>query len=304
MPPPNRPPGSSPARPSGPVPYPNAALSFDGIKARVLAKLEDRMDAGASKRMPPSLLRQTLRGAAEGFADQDGRGLSRADRDRLVEEVLAELLGYGPLGELFADPAVREVMVAGPQVVIARREMGAWTPTPVRFRDEEHLRTAMDRLATHADPVGGVTTSVNLFDLRLPNGFRAVGVAPPPALGLPPMVGFIRAEPAADLAGPASGRHPVPAAAAGPGSPTASPRPGAAPAGPADGLTRHRNRVMERLASRLASLGVYDLRRLEVGERRRVVAAYVAEYVAAENLYLSDADQGRLILEVLTAMER
>jgi hypothetical protein len=299
MPPPNRPPGP-PARPSGTVPYPGAALSFDAIKARVLAKLEDRMDTGASKRMPPSLLRQSLRSAAEQFADQDGRGLPRADRDRLVEEVLAELLGYGPLGELFADPGVREVLVAGPHAVIARRAAGAWGPTPVRFRDEDHLRAALDRLATHADPVGGVTTSVNLFDLKLPNGFRAVGVVPPPALGHPPTVSFVRAE---------AGAEPVPAAAAGAGSPTASSRPGLPPVPPrtdppADPLTRHRNRVMERLASRLASLGLYDLRRLEVGERRRVVSAYVAEYVAAEKLYLSDADQGRLVLEVLTAMER
>src|SRR5262245_60767102 len=170
MPPPRLPgPGTGPAAPrAGPMP---PGASFEAVKTRVLAKLEDRLDPTISKRMPASLLRQSLRTFAEQLADQEGRGLSRPDRDRLVEEVLAELLGYGPLEELFRDPAVREVLVAGPHAVIARREMGNWLPTSVKFRDEDHLLTALDRMATHADPVGGVTTSVNLFDLKLPNGF-------------------------------------------------------------------------------------------------------------------------------------
>src|SRR5262245_27812466 len=200
-------------RRSGPVLAPGAATSFDAVKNRVLAKLEDRLDVSASKRMPSSLLRQSLRTFAEQIAEQECRGLGRADRDRLVEEVLADLLGYGPLEELFRDATVREVLVAGPHAVIVRREHGGWVPTSVRFRDENHLRTTLDRLATHADPVGGVTASVNLFDLKLPNGFRAVGVVPPPALGASPSVAFIRFEiapiaPPTGAAQPGSGSRP------------------------------------------------------------------------------------------------
>jgi hypothetical protein len=322
---PHRPPGPSP-RKSGPIPYPGPAASFDAVKARVLAKLEDRMDLGASKRMPSSLLRQSLRTLAEQIADQEGRGMGRADRDRLVEGVLAELLGYGPLEELFRDPAVLEVLVAGPHAVIVRREHGGWAPTSVRFKDEDHLRTAIDRLATHADPVGGVTTSVNLFDLKLPNGFRAVGVVPPPALGVSASVAFVRFDANAPqptaLAGlpgvearpaqPAGGSASV-ATRATPGSPLASPRPGSGPiTTPAprpilsegDPLFRLRNRIIERLITKLANLGVYDLHKIDGGELRRAVAAYVAEYVAAENIYLSETDQARLQLEILTAMRR
>ena len=178
---PPRPPGSHATPPAARTSGPGAGASFEVIRARVLAKLEDRMDPGASKRMPASLLRQSLRTFAEQIAEQDARALSKPDRERLIEEVLAELLGYGPLEELFNDPAVREVLVAGPSAVIVRRANGSWVPTHVRFRDDDHLRTALDRLATHADPVGGVTTSVNLYDLKLPNGFRAVAVIPPPA---------------------------------------------------------------------------------------------------------------------------
>jgi hypothetical protein len=316
----------SAARTSGSIPFPGMQ-PFDAAKTRVLAKLEERLDTSASKRMPASLLRQSLRQQAETLTEQEVRGLNKSDRERLVEEVLAELLGYGPLDELFKDAAVREVMVTSPHAVIARRELETWAPTNVRFRDEEHLRTALDRLATHADSVGGVTTSVNLFDLKLPNGFRAVGVVPPPALGAPAVVAFIRVEPAPVAAGMTQAGEANPAlnitasSSAAPNKPvsgsiTVSPRPTsgsvsvAAPVprttllADSDPLLKHRNKIIERLISTLSRMGVYDLQRVDVAELRKVVAAYVAEYIAAENLYLSDSDQGRLQLEILTAMHR
>jgi hypothetical protein len=300
---------------------PGAAPSFDAVKTRVLAKLEDRMDLGASKRMPSSLLRQSLRTLAEQIAEQEGRGMGRADRDRLIEGVLAELLGYGPLEELFRDATTLEVLVAGPQAVIVRRERGGWVPTSIRYKDDDHLRTALDRLITHADPVGGITTSVNLFDLKLPNGFRAVGVIPPPALGVSASVAFIRfdanaPQPAA-LAGLPGGEvriSPPPGGSASvgthpaPGTPGASPRPGSGLrpglADDPDPLARHRVRLIELLITKLASLGVYDVQKIEITELRRVVAAYVSEYCTTERIYLSDTDQARLQLEILTAMRR
>jgi len=325
------------------------AQSFEAIKIKVLAKLEDRMDPSTSKRMPVSLLRQSLRTYAEQIADQEGRGMAKPDRERLVDEVLAELLGYGPLEELFNDPAVREVMVVGPHAVIVRRDQGGWIPSHVRFRDEDHLNASLDRLATHADPVGGITTSVNTFDLKLPNGFRAVAILPPPALGAAATVAFIRVESVATAAPSSSGtaaNPPRTASATSSGSSTNLPRTAPPPSNPgpvgsgststgsgtrppsdspattprrgsdvianpqarqvdsADTLTRHRNRIIERLISKLASLGVYDLHRVDIAEMRKVVAAYVSEYVLAEKIFLSDTDQSRLILEILTAMQR
>ena len=307
------------------------ALSFDALKARVLAKLEDRLDPSASKRMPPSLLRQSIRTHAEQIAEQEARGQARAERDRLVDAVLAELLGYGPLEELFADAVVREILVAGPNAVIVRREQGNWLPTSCKYRDEEHLRWSLDKLATHANPVGNVLTSVNMFDLQLPNGFRVIMVLPPPALGHPATAAFIRSEPAASTtAAPAT--ETLPAAARASTSPTAStsaattrPVPGAAAATTRSGsgfintppprrsgdssthldpVARHRHRIIERLIAKLASLGVYDLQRVEVTELRRVVTAYVREYVESEKIYMSETDQCRLMLEILTAMQR
>lgn len=334
-----------PPRPTGSYNATNAARKsgtiqlsqiqqFELLKTRVLAKLEDRLDPSASKRMPASLLRQSIRTHAEHVADQESRSLSRSDRDRLVDEVLAELLGYGPLDVLFKDPTVREIMVTGPQAVIARRDMGQWLPTSIKYRDEDHVRWALDKLATHADPVGGTLTSTNIFYLQLPNGFRAMAVIPPPALGQPAMAAFIRtdtpstAPEATDaVAGPSSGRYPASSTTSAsaatsrpaPGTTTASPRPSSGvihtppPRGGSsdsksssspDLLARHRHRIIERLITKLASLGVYDLKRVEITELRKVVTAYVREYVEKENIYLSETDQCRLMLEILTAMQR
>ena len=81
-------------------------------------------------------------------------------------------------------------------------------------------------------------------------------------------------------------------------SATRSPAPGEDP------LERHRVRITERLIGKLASLGVYDLSRVDTAELRKVVAAYVDEYCQTEKVYLSPTDQGRLTLEILTGMNR
>ncbi len=323
-------PGQPPAaRKSGPIAYPS--VPYETARRRVLAKLEERLDLSASKRMPPSLLRQSLRQHADQVADLEARGLAKADRDRLVDEVLGELLGYGPLEELFADLGVREVMVTGPGVVIAKRDQGQWLPTSVKFRDEAHVRATLDRIATHADAIGPVLASMAVFDLKLPNGFRAIAVIPPEALGQPATAAFIREAALPPTAAAAAlkdaaahpGVSPTASTSHGtlrtvPGTVYASPRlPGSGlvstppPRGnptdsPAttDPLARHRVRIVERLLAKFASLKIYDVTRFDPHELQKVISAYVTEYAQAEKIYLSDTDQGRLTLEILTSLRR
>ena len=354
---PQRPSGSVPAaaRKSGLFAHPQ--VPFEAVKRRVLSKLEERLDMSASKRMPQSLLRQSLRQHAEQVAEQEARGFAKADRDRLVDDVLAELLGYGPLEELFSDAAVREVMVTGPGAVIARRDQGQWLPTSVKFRDEAHVRATLDRIATHADPIGPVMASMSVFDMKLPNGFRAMAIIPPEALSQPATATFLREavipavgpvvppkkDPAASnvappsappsnngtarTASPPPSNHgtlrTVPGSVhASPRSPgsglitTPPPRSGASESGVGlspspsssgaahDPLSRHRARITERLLAKFASLKVYDVTRFDPNELRKVIAAYVSEYAETEKVYLSDTDQGRLTLEILTSLRR
>ena len=302
----------------------------------MIAKLEERMNPAASKRMPSSILRQGLRAYAEQLAEQEGKNLLKHDRERLVDEVLAELLGYGPLDELFRDAHVREVMVTGPHVVLVRRDTAGWVPTNVRFRDENHLRAALDRLATHADPVGAVTASVNLFDLKLPNGFRVVAVIPPDAAGQSPNVAFVRmeanppalaAEPATSPSGrqlhaasmrpltgsasaatakPGSGLTNTPTSrSTGPSNLTPPARPSPLEFTPSrDKFTVCRKLITERLFTKLAQHGIYDLSRVDEVELRKIVAAFIGEYCDQERFFLSDEDQARMQLEILAGMRR
>lgn len=318
-----------PSRLSGTVPSPSprgnsgghvAPNSFEGLKRRVLAKLEDRLDPNTSKRMPVSLLRQSIRSQAEQVADQEIKGqLARPERDRLVDEVLAELLGYGPLDELFRDPAVREIMVTGPHAVLARRDQH-WLPTNVKFRDEEHVRDCLEKIATHADAVGGILASMAVFDVKLPNGFRVVAVMPPEALGQPASAVLVRGEviptpmvTPAPIGGGGTGTHTPLAGGTGSrgalapvGYDLQTPAPQASPL-ESDGdqhLARYRTRITDRILKKMANLGVFDLRRIDPNELRKVVAAYVAEYCQVENIYLSDTDQAKLTLEILTGINR
>ena len=301
MPPSPRPSGSFPhaARAAGSMP---SVPAYDLVKTRVLIKLEDRLDSAKSRRMPLSLLQQTTRQQVEQTIDAEGPRLARADRDRMVEEVYGETFGFGPLEELFRDPTANEIVVLGPQAVIVRREQG-WLPTNVKFRDEEQLRQILDRVGMQGEAVGGALPA-SVRDAKLANGFRVVAVIPPAILAQPATAVFTRAEPGTPTPPPVATPLPIP-----PGSrfTVATPPPLLTSDGTAaieHQLARHRARITERIITKLASLGVYDLSRVDTTELRRIVAAYVSEYGRTENIYLSDTDQGRLILAILTGMNR
>ncbi len=309
---PPRQPGAAPL--SSPRTFVAQSMTFEAVKDRLIAKLEDRFDMSSSKRMPQSLLKQSLRQTADQLADIEARGFAKADRDRLVEAVLIEFLGYGPLEELFGDAAVREIMITGPASVIVRRDSAQWMPTSVRFRDDGHVRATLDKMATHADAVGPVMASMAAFDVKLPNGFRALALTPPDALGLPATAVFVREKTIPQPgAKEASGSFPgLPAApksnppvAAKPGSELVrTPAPRGAESQQFGPLTRHRNRVLERILTKFASAGVHDVSRFDTAELQRIVSAYVTEYVAAEKVYLNDTDRDRLTLEAIAVLRQ
>jgi pilus assembly protein CpaF len=157
------------------------------------AVLADRFPPFKVRHKPLSILRQEGRRALEQLFDADYAFVPKPDRDKLIEDILGEADGFGPLEELFRDDAMKEVMVLAAGQVIGRRGSG-WTPTSVQFRDAVHLRRYLQRLADTCEPtgVGGLPTAG--FDVRLPNGFRAIGMLPPEVLELPPTALFARGE--------------------------------------------------------------------------------------------------------------
>lgn len=175
------------------------------LPRRLHALLGERFPAARVRHKPLSILRQEGRRVLEQFFDIQSPNTPRPDRDRLIEEVLGEAAGFGPLEELFRDEAVKEIMLLTAAQVIARRENG-WAPTSVRFRDPAHHRTYLRRVAeTGEQLVPGGSAGDGAFDVRLANGFRVVGVLPPDVLDQPPLAVFVRGQPA-----PAAAGAPVP----------------------------------------------------------------------------------------------
>jgi pilus assembly protein CpaF len=75
------------------------------------------------------------------------RGLSHADKERLVEEMVDDVLGHGPLERLLRDESVSEIMVNGPHDVWIERR-GKLYETTVRFADEQHLRRIINKIVS------------------------------------------------------------------------------------------------------------------------------------------------------------
>jgi pilus assembly protein CpaF len=107
------------------------------------------------------------------------RVLNRGAREQLLEEVTADLIGFGPIQPLLDDPRVTEVMVNGPNQVYVEQG-GLLYEVDVAFDDEAHMRRIIDRIVS---PIGRrVDEATPLCDARLPDGSRVNITLPPISL--------------------------------------------------------------------------------------------------------------------------
>ncbi len=105
--------------------------------------------------------------------------LSRIERDRIFNQLLDEILGYGPIQPLLNDDTINEIMVNGPYKVYIERN-GKIEKTNITFRDNEHLMRIIDRILA---PLGRrVDESCPYMDARLPDGSRVNVIIPPLSL--------------------------------------------------------------------------------------------------------------------------
>jgi pilus assembly protein CpaF len=111
--------------------------------------------------------------------EAQGIPLSRTERAKLLDSILAELLSFGPLEPLLRDESVSEIMVNGPQQVYIERN-GTLFETEVRFEDDDHVRRIIDRIIA---PLGRrCDESSPMVDARLPDGSRVNAIIPPLSL--------------------------------------------------------------------------------------------------------------------------
>jgi pilus assembly protein CpaF len=110
---------------------------------------------------------------------EEGIVLSRAERQRLFEQIVAEILGFGPMEPLLADPSITEIMVNGPKNIYVERS-GRLERVNTLFEDDDHVMRIIDRIVA---PLGRrVDESSPTVDARLPDGSRVNAVIPPISL--------------------------------------------------------------------------------------------------------------------------
>ncbi len=161
-----------------PVPTaPEARLS--DIKSRIQERLVAELDPRADIFSNTEEVKQTIEELFQSILEQENIVLSRTERTRLFDQIVDEILGYGPLEPLLEDPTITEIMVNGPKRVYIERN-GKIQRTNIEFEDEDHLRRIIDRIVS---PLGRrVDESSPMVNARLPDGSRVNAVIPPISL--------------------------------------------------------------------------------------------------------------------------
>ncbi len=157
-------------------------MGFDELKQTIHSKLVDKLDLSRLGELEGEQLRREIRSVVEHLCDAHNALLTRVERDRLVEEVLNETLGFGPLETLLKDPSISDILINGPHSVYVERG-GRLERSSVTFRDNRHLLQIIDRIVSK---VGRrVDETCPMVDARLPDGSRLNAIIPPIALDGP-----------------------------------------------------------------------------------------------------------------------
>jgi pilus assembly protein CpaF len=157
---------------------------LDELKRIIHGKLVDKLDLSRVSDLAGDTLRREIRLVVERLCDTENPLLNRMERERLIDEVLDETFGFGPLEALLKDPTISDILINGPHKIYVERR-GKLEKTDIKFRDNDHLLQIIDRIVSK---VGRrVDETSPMVDARLPDGSRVNAIIPPLALDGPSM---------------------------------------------------------------------------------------------------------------------
>lgn len=140
------------------------------------------LESAAEEELNAESLRPKIEQTVDELAESKGITLPRADRQRIIQEVMDEIVGYGPITSLLQDPSVNEIMVNGPKQVYVERR-GKLESVQVTFHDDAHVLHIIEKIVA---PLGRrIDESQPMVDARLPDGSRVNAIIPPLALNGP-----------------------------------------------------------------------------------------------------------------------
>jgi pilus assembly protein CpaF len=152
---------------------------FEEVKRRIHGKLVDKLDLSRVGDLKGEKLKKEIRMVVEHLCDAEETMLNRQEREKIVDEVIDEVLGLGPLELILKDPGVSDILINGPKNIFVEKG-GRMQKSEVSFRDGKHLLQIIDRIVSK---VGRrVDETSPMVDARLEDGSRVNAIIPPLAL--------------------------------------------------------------------------------------------------------------------------
>ena len=153
--------------------------NIEYAKSKIQQVLLDRIDTSAAASLQREQLRKEIFPIVSDLLIEQRIQLNLAEREELIEQMLDDMLGLGPLEPLLADESVTDSMVYGAKQIFVERK-GKLELTEAQFRDNEHVMSVAQRIVT---AVGRrVDESTPLCDARLKDGSRVNIIIPPLAI--------------------------------------------------------------------------------------------------------------------------
>src|SRR5919201_1650440 len=172
-------------RPPQPPVRPAGARSADRyfeLKSEIHKKLIGVLNLDRVSSIPKERIRSEIGRVVERLLEDERVQMTTAEQNRIIEEVLDEVLGLGPLEPLLKEPSISDILVNRHDKVFIERN-GKLSETSVRFKDDAHLLHIIEKIVSQ---VGRrVDEAQPIVDARLLDGSRVNAIIPPLALDGP-----------------------------------------------------------------------------------------------------------------------
>ena len=156
--------------------------AYQETKSHIHQVLLSRLDLEAMENMSPETLKEELRQMVERLLLEENLVLNTGERRNLVRDIQNEMLGFGPIEPLLADPTISDILVNTHKKIFIERA-GRLELTDITFTDDEHLMKIIDKIVSR---IGRrIDESSPMVDARLPDGSRVNAIIPPLAIDGP-----------------------------------------------------------------------------------------------------------------------
>ncbi|MCE9534492.1 MAG: CpaF family protein [Planctomycetes bacterium] len=156
------------------------AIRFQRLKGEIHQRIVEMLDLSRLNSWKPERLRQEIRLLADHMTKNAPKELLvEADRERMVDQLMDEVFGMGPLEPLMHDPTISDILVNGPRTVYVERN-GKLELTNIVFADNSHVMMIIQRIAAK---IGRRADEMSpMVDARLADGSRVNAIVPPISL--------------------------------------------------------------------------------------------------------------------------